>query len=886
MPPALGFGALVLDGEVGIGKTTLWEEAVRRASERSWAVLSTRAAQAEVRLSYVGLSDLLARVPAAALDELPRPQRQALDVALLRVEPGGGGLGQRAVATGFLSVLERLSRLSSVLVAVDDAQWLDGASALLLEFVARRLRSQPVGFVMAQRTGEPEPFPFERACARLQRIEIGPLGSSALQQVIRAQLGSPLSRSQLLEVERLCGGNPLFALELARAFAVQTDLGNQPPRIPATLGEAVLREVRALPLPTRGALLVAALAADPKVGLVDQVALSPAVNAAVVQVGRDETIVFRHPLYAWAVSGSASASEHRTAHAALARLVENPEERVRHLALGAADESEELAVQLEEAATAARARGAPASAGELLSHALRLTPRANLDDWGRRCVARIPVLLEAGDWDAAWALGQEAIERLPAGPARAAVLVEASMRHPGAAALCLQALEEAAGDPVLSIRAQFGLAVQELYRFDTAASLERSQIAVDIARRLGDRSLIAMTASFLGAVRFLGGVGNPMPDLDEALQIERELGFSVLPIGESASAFSALWLVFTDELESAKPLLEEMLLRAIETGDEGSQAQVLSFLFMLESHAGDWARAHTHIESSRDLADLMEFSQGRGEKRALLAMLQAHLGELDAARANIDEGMAISDGVGDRIALLVHLSALAFISLSIDDPAAALVPIDRIRQVLPAGSDAPVWLDFEGDEIEALVAVNRTSEAEQRIASLEQRASGQPRLRLRVWASRGKSLLLASQGDLAGALAALETALRRDDLPRAPFEHARTLLVKGQLERRAKHKQAARETLEQAAGIFDQLGAALWSAKARRELARISGRRRVDGLTETELRIAELVAAGRSNKEVASELFVTVRTVEWNLTRIYLKLGVRSRSQLASRFVS
>ena len=882
-----GFCTLVLDGEVGIGKTTLWEEALRRAAGRSWLVLSTRAAPSEVRMTYIALSDLLAGVPEESLEELPGPQRRALEIALLQAEPEGGPLGQRAVATGFLSLIEAVARASPVLVAVDDAQWLDSASASLLEFVARRLRSQPVGLVLSQRAGEPEPFPLARACAQLVRIEVGPLSLGALHNLIGERLGSPLPRRELVEVERLSGGNPLFALELARAFSDQDGSSGGPPPLPATLGEAVLGRVRALPRSTRDALLVAALAAEPTTRLVDAAALSVAEEASVVRIGRDDTIMFNHPLFAWAVAGSASASQRRAVHARLVSLVENPEERIRHRALAAAGPSEELASELEQPAQAAHARGAPASAANLLSHALRLTPDTNLDAWARRCAVKIPVLLEAGDWERAWTLGQEAIAKLPPGPGRAAVLLEAANRRPGAAWLILQALDEAGGDPMLALRAELMLCVEALYRLDAAASLEHGRAATELARQLGDRPLVALSTTYLGAATFIGGAGNPLPDLDEAMRIEHELGFPVAPAGMSATCYRALWLIYTDELESARATLEGLLRQAIEAGDEGSQAQVLSFVGVVELRKGDWAQAREHIDASIQLADLMEFDQGRSEKRAWLALLQAHQGDLDAARANVAEGMEISEAIGDRLSLVIHLSVLVFISLSIAEPAAALAHIDRIRQVLPTDFDTPVWLEFEGDEIEALVAVGRTSEAEQRIASLERRSHQQSRVRLLVWACRGRSLLLASRGELAGALQALETALGRDDLPhQAPFELARTLLVKGQLERRIKHKAAARDALEQAAGIFDELGAAVWAQTALSELTRLGLRHARNELSETEQRVAKLVAAGKTNRQIAAELFISRRTVEANVARVYRKLDVNSRAGLATLMAS
>ncbi len=578
----------------------------------------------------------------------------------------------------------------------------------------------------------------------------------------------------------------------------------------------------------------------------------------------------------------ASRDERKAAHARLVDAVDDPEERVRHLALAADGPSEALAAELEQAARIARARGAPASAAELLSHALRLTPELDLDAWARRCAEKIPVLLEAGDWERAWTLGQEANEKLPPGRGRAAVLIEASQRHPGATALCEQALEEAGGDPVLSLRAELGLAVQALYGFDATASLAHIDAATTLAHQLGENPLTAVTAAHRGIIAFLAGTGDPTPDFDEALRIETELGYSVLPTGMSASCYRALWLMFSDQLELAQHALEQLLGQAIAAGDEGSQAQLLTFLGLLAMRAGS-PRAREQIESAIRLADLMEFAQGSGEKRAWLSLLLAQRGDFDAAQAIAAEAMAIYETVGDKFTPLVLLSAFALMSLSGDDPAAALEHTDRIRQILPPGYDAPVWVEFEGVEIEALVAAGRAAEAEERIASLERRTRTQGWLRPLLWATRGKSLLLASQGDVAGALKALEPALERDDLATAPLEHARTLFLKGQLERRARQRAAARKTLEQAAAIFEALGASIWAQKAGAELARLEIHRASEGLTDIERRVAELVAIGRTNREIASKLFISRRTAEAIIARVYRKLDVHSRAGLATR---
>jgi DNA-binding CsgD family transcriptional regulator len=877
-----GTSAVVLEGETGIGKTTLWEYGVGRATDLGWTVLSARMSQAETRLTYVGLGDLLARTAVAGVAELPVPQRRALEAALLWAEPGDAPPSQRAVAVGFLTLVERLAREAPVLVAIDDAHWLDRQTAAVLGFAARRLDAQPVVMLLALRSGETEPFPIEHTTRRLARISVGPLCLDALHKLIRAETGSGLPRRQLSEIERLSGGNPLFALELARAAADGAGMNSTPPSLPATLGEAVLRQIRALPASTRHELLVAEVAAHPNVRLVNPKKILAAEQAAIITIDHEGAIAFRHPLFAWAVASIASSEQLKLAHLRVAERTRYPEERLRQLALATDGPNPELAGDLEEMAAIVRERGAPGSSAELLALARRLTPTEMVEEWASRCAQEIALLYEAGDWEQAWAVGQEALGRLPSGPARAAVLLEAATHRLGAAELCRLALEEADGDPVLMIRGQLGLASQHFYAFDTLASLEQVETAVTLARDLGDPGLLAVALTHLGIFRFLGGVDEPLPPLDEANRIERELGSSSVPVAMSASCYIALMQTCSDELDLARTTFEGLLDQTIESGDERSQAQLKSFLGLLETRAGNWQRARELIRESISQADLMEFEQGRGEKRALLAALQVEQGDFDAARGGIAEALTICTGIGDNFTLLLCHSILARIELGSGNPRSALEQTERIREILPESS-APLWLDFEGTEIEALVAVGNTHDAARRLVALRRRTRAYPFLQRQIRVAHGTSLLRASQDDLAGAAAALERLIAEHDLSPTPFEQARTLLLKGQLERRNRHKNAARETLEEAAAIFERLGAPSRVERCRAETARLGLRRTTRTLTESEQRVAELAAEGKTNRQIASELFISRRTVEANIARIYQKLDISTRAALATR---
>ena len=287
---------------------------------------------------------------------------------------------------------------------------------------------------------------------------------------------------------------------------------------------------------------------------------------------------------------------------------------------------------------------------------------------------------------------------------------------------------------------------------------------------------------------------------------------------------------------------------------------------------GNGARAREELEAALALSDLMEFGRARCTQRAWLAAARFRDGAFEDARLRAEEAIALSGEIGDVPGRLVGLATLADVALAHDEPAAALPYIEEIRRFVPTTAAVPIWLEFEETEARALATVGRLDEAETRCDAMLETTAG---------AVRARSVLLAASGKLPSGVAALERLVIVE-----PFEAARTLLLKGQLERRAKRKGAARDSLLFAAGLFRELGAEGWVEKVSAETSRLGLRRAVDGLTETEQRVAQLAAAGRSNREIAASLFISRRTVEANIARIYRKLDVNTRTALASRLTS
>ena len=345
-PGDLRFHALVAEGEPGIGKTKVWRAGVERAAAQGLVVLSCRPVEAEAKLAFAALGDLLEPVVDQALDGLPVPQRQALEVAMLRATPGISSDG-RALGMAVQSLLRQVASVSPVLVAIDDVQWLDRGSSAALAFACRRLHDSPVRVLAALRVEAGESVDVlglgHALPGSVERLRLGPLSLSGLYHVIQAELGQVFPRPTLVRIEKASGGNPLFALELARALAEVGAFSGPgaPLPVPGTLAELLGQRVRRLSPATQETLLVAASLAGPEASVVEaalgrqiQGDLERAERAGVARV-RDGRVHFDHPLLASAVYREAPPPKRRAAHRALAAVVAEPEQHARHLALAA-----------------------------------------------------------------------------------------------------------------------------------------------------------------------------------------------------------------------------------------------------------------------------------------------------------------------------------------------------------------------------------------------------------------------------------------------------------------------------------------------------------------------------------------------------------------------
>jgi DNA-binding CsgD family transcriptional regulator len=888
-----GFAALLIGGEPGIGKTTLWRVATKAAALRDYRLLTSRPTQAETSVSFAGLLDLLEPVPNHLLSELPDPQREALEGALLRTQlerPVRAG----AVSIAVLGVIRALTRLGPVVLAVDDFQWLDRPTARVLEFIFRRLHSEPLGVVITYRHDSQDRFGLERAVEAgfTTRIDVGPLSLSALYQLFRDRLGVALARPVLVRVQETSGGNPFFALELARALLDGgQEFRGRPLPVPDSLTALLRERLRRLPARTRGLLLAAAALSNPRLDdlrqTVDLVTggeveeeLERAEKAGIVQV-EGGAIRFTHPLLASAAYDAATSAKQRQMHRRLTEIVEDPEERARHMALGASDADEGVASALDGAAVSAESRGATDVASHFAEQALALTAATDARRF-RRAMVAATLARSAGDHARARGLLAQAIRASSPGLQRGeALLLQAELADPlrRGLDLCEQALREAGDNPSLTSRIHrtFGAIAYSLG--DVTAAQRHASLSVRHAEKADDPKVLGMSLAEFSHWTFCGGGGVRKEMFERAITLDGSAG------ALSPRSHLAKVLMDAGELDEGRSRLEGLLADTMRDGDLQGAATHRLHLGELEVWAGNWSRA---IEQADESLLLRQHTDQASAPLYVKAMSHACLGRIVEARKEAGAGLAEAERTEDIVYLMQNLHVLGFIELSLDNQSAAQLYLKKATELL-----RPRWNREFGDchvvpdEIEAIIALGDLERAEDLIGWMEEVGAATKRAWTQATSARCRGLQRAAHGQIEEAVGALEDALSHHQRISMPFEQARTLLVKGTLERRLRQRAAARSTLENALAIFERLGASLWAEKAKAELSRIGVRSVAQrDLTPVEQRIAELVAAGHTNREIAELLFVSPKTVEANLSHIYRKLGIRSRTQLTAAIFS
>jgi DNA-binding CsgD family transcriptional regulator len=902
---AHGPAALLLSGDAGIGKTTVWRRGLAGALERGYRTLSCSPVEAETRLSYAALGDIVDPVLDESLPTLPEPQRTALEVALLRSPRTGGRADQRAIFLAVLGCFRAAASATPVVVAIDDAQWMDLPSARVLQFVVRRLKDEQIGVLTAVRGSDADVDPLGVVPAfpedRVHVVHVGPLSLEDIERVVLETVGEGFPRTTLVRIHEMSGGNPFFAQEIALALLRRGDDGRAGDRLPVPdrLQELIEHRLEGLPGDTVEALeVVSALSAPTLETLAAAVApssidarLDPAIESGVASIAGDR-LGFTHPLLASAVYQRTPSARRRDLHARLASILYDPEQRARHLALSVEGPDIAVADALESAARLAGSRGAPQSAAELWEMARRATPPDRGEDIGRRTHEAGLAHHQSGDTSLARRVLEQSVELSRHGPVRAKVLQDVGQvvayNEGWRAALeyFTAALDEVGDDLALRAGVEQNLGYAWLFRGDLGASEGHARSALRLAEQLQDPRPMAEAFAAYPFVEFLLGRGVDREMLDRGLALEGHLSDVFISYVLRASFVLGQLLKYTDALDEARDTFDELLASAIAHGVESPVPQVQYHLAELECRAGNWAVAMTHGRESQRAAQRQAVGSLSSMAHFAVGLVEAHMGLVESAGQEALEGLRIAEAADELLPTIPNLAVLGFVELSQGRHAQAHEFLSRAVELEEQmGVREPAYFRVVPDEVEALVALGRLDEAEALLVPFEGIGDDLDRAWIKATGARCRSLVLAARGDLEAASAAAARALREHDGLPLPFELGRTLLVSGTVERRAKRKKEARETLSKALGVFEGLGAAVWADRTRSELARIGGRAPSSvALTPTEDQVAAMVATGRTNREVADELFLSVHTVEANLKRIYRKLGVRSRTELASRF--
>ena len=871
---------LVVRGEAGIGKTALLEYVAGQAA--GCRIVRAAGVQSEMPLAFAGLHQLCAPM-LGAMAGLPGPQHDALRVAFgLR---DGDAPDPFLVALAVLSLLAEVAEAQPLVCLVDDAQWLDGPSAQALTFVARRLLAEPIAMVFVVREptdpvllpGLPElvvaGIPDDDARTLLASHMRGRLDERVRDRIVAETRGNPLA---LLELPR-----DLTPAEMAGGFALP-DSGPLSGRIEQTF----LRRFE--PLPPESQQLVLTAAAEP-VGDVTLLwraaerlgigadAAAPAEAAGLIELGG--RVRFRHPLVRSAVYRSASLPDRQEAHRALAEATDphtDPDRRAWHHAHAAAGLDEAVAVQLELSADRAQARGGVAAAAAFLERAAELTPDPALR--GSRALAAAQAKLEAGAPDAATTLLATA-ELAPLGEFQRALLQRlraqitfARSHGSDAAPLLLEAAKRLAP---LDAKLARETCLEALGASVHAGRFDGEEGVLDIVAAASAKSgPVDLLLDGL-ATRVTAGLRAAAPTLREALGAFRAAS------DRDAEANRWLWLacrVASDLWDAAtwRELAGRSVRIARETGALATLPIAVTYLAAVLTHGGEYAEADILMEESAELSAAM----GAAPLVHTKQMLAAHRGNEVEALKLIDAFRADAEAKGQAMALSLidGASTLLFNGLGRYDQACAAG--ERACAQDDLGVHGPTLAEL----VEAAARCGRTDIALAAVERLTERtqASGTE------WALgiEARSRALVTDGPSAGPL--YEEAIDRMARDDVEFHLARAQLVYGEWLRREKRRTDAREHLRIAHDMLRRMGANAFADRAEREL-RATGetaRKRTaetrDGLTPQETQIATLAGDGATNPEIGAQLFLSPRTVQYHLHKVFSKLDITSRKELGA----
>lgn len=884
---------LVVHGEPGIGKSALLAAASEQARARAMTLLNAAGVEAEADLPFAGLTSLLAPV-LALREQLPAGQRAALEGALAL---GPSAEQPRfAVATAVAGLLAGAAERRPTAVFVDDAHWLDEESLEAVLFAARRLRHDRLAFVIATRPG-----PAGLLGDGLERLELGRLDASAAKALLLRAAPAPLAAATLGELAVAAAGNPLALTELPRALSPEQLAGAaalpQPLR-PGGAVEAVFRDqLAAVAAPVRLALTLLAADPDPAPELLARALaelglsadeLTAAATARLVENGPGAVPGFRHPLVRSAAYHGAAPADRRRVHAVLAAAhLERGEADAAawHRAAAVTEPDAEVAALLDRAGAEARARGALSTAAHAAQRAAELTP--DPDARARRLVVAVADLARTARPERAVELAEEAVAACEDPLARAdlqrlrgEVLIRLGRFESAVELLEAEAERVAPRDRERAARMLLSASV----RYRASGGYAEMRDAAERARALaGDDPEIGLFADLVLAHVLV--IGGPRGD-GEALIERRERDLAAPPAGATpellaSPAHASLW---AERPDRAQRLVDLLIADGRARSAPAALAFPLGIRAQLRFRQGRWQEGLADGEEALELATdtgqlaLVAFTAGA------LAEIEAASGREEDCRAHAGRALAITDPTRSDAIGIYARTALGLLELGSGRLQPALEQLSWCREAARRmGMVEASVAHWAGGLVEALARTGAGEELERLVAELEETAALSGGAYAAGAAARGRGLL----ADEDGFLAPLEGSAEVFAAAGLPFEAARSRLALGERLRRARRRRQAREPLTAAAEAFERLGARPWARRAAAELAAGGAGlperppARAAELTPAELRVALLAARGRTNPEIATELLVSRRTVEHQLSATYRKLGLRSRSQLA-----
>jgi DNA-binding CsgD family transcriptional regulator len=870
-------GVLVVRGEPGVGKTALLDWAVESAA--GLRVVRVAGVESEMELAFAALQQLCGPM-LDKLEGLPDPQREALGVAFgLNI---GAAPDRFLVGLAVLSLLSEVAGQQPLLCVIDDAHWLDRASAQALAFVARRLLAEPVALLFATR----EPGEEFRG---LPELPVGGLREGDARELLASVIGGPLDERVRDRIVAETRGNPLALLELPRGVPGLPGL----PGLPGRIEESFRGRLEVLPAATRRLMLVAAAepAGEPalvwraaeRLG-VGALAVAPAADAGLLVIG--ERVTFRHPLVRSAVYRAASPPERRAAHQALADATDpqaDPDRRAWHRAQAALGPDEEVAAELERSAGRAQARGGLVAAAAFLERSAALT--VDLVRRAERALAAAQAKYQAGAFDATLRL----LATVEAGPpdqfrrARADLLrgqiAFASSRGSDAPPLLLKAARQF--EPLDSRLAR------ETYLDALAA------------------------ATFAGRLALGGG-------MREVAEAARMAPPPPQPTRGPDLLLDGLALLVTRGYPAGAPVLRQAV--SAFRGTDLSTEEGLRWLWLAcRAALIVWDYDSWDVLSGRQVALARDAGALIALHIALSTRAGVHLfaGELTESASMVAQAESVIEATGSSIApygavpLAVfrgqEAQATQLIQTATDDAerrgegralsyigwAAAVLwnSLGRYEEALAtaqrASEDSPA-VEFASWALVELVEAAVRSGVPERAAGAVQRLSGIARACGTDWALGAEARSRALVSDGAAAESLYREAIGRFGRTRLRVDLARAHLVYGEWLRRERRRRDARDQLGRADEIFDSVGAAAFAERARIELRAAGGHARQqttetpETLTAQEALIARLAGEGASNPEIAAQLFISPATVAYHLRKVFTKLGISSRSQLGA----